>query len=446
MNIHQFYDEGLSHASYAIYSDGQMALIDPARNPEPYLDFAREQGATISIIVETHPHADFVSSHTELHRLTGATIYTSRLSGAEYPHEPFDDGDRIGLGKVWLEALNTPGHSPDSICVLLRDSNDQPQAVFTGDTLFVGDVGRPDLRENVGHITAKAEALARELYHSLRKKLLTLPENVRVYPAHGPGSLCGKNMGSDLSSTIGREAASNYALQPMSEDEFVALLLEQQPFVPRYFPFDVALNKRGAGAFGPSTAAIPRLDTANLESGTMVVDGRQQGQFKAGHLPGAFNIPDGLRFETWLGTIIGPGEPFYLLTDNAEALQLLIEKAAKIGYEQFIKGGVLFSSEGPMISPPFNAGEFVENPDSYTILDIRSTQEAADRPIFKGAINIPLPELRDRIHQIPVDKPVAVHCAGGYRSAIGSSLVAAALPSATVLDIGNHILDLIPVK
>ena len=445
MKIHQFYDDGLAHASYAILSDGVIALIDPARDPQPYLDFAGQYHARISAIVETHPHADFVSSHAELHYLTGATIYTSRLVGAEYPHRPFDDGDRIALGNVYLEAINTPGHSPDSICVLLRDEQRQPYAVFTGDTLFVGDVGRPDLRENVGNITANATALARQLYHSLRDKLMTLPPDVLVYPAHGPGSLCGKQMGNELQSTIAKEIRGNHALQAMDEDEFVALVTEQQPFIPPYFEYDVTLNKKGADGFKAGIDAIPVLDIPNgLVPGVTIIDGRPQAQFRVGHLPHAISIPDGLRFETWLGTVVRPGESFYLLAGDTQRLQTLIEKAAKIGYEQQIKGKSTIT-EGPVQSAPFDAGHFMDNQGAYTIVDIRNRQEVELRPIFDRAINVPLPELRDRVGEIPLGKPIAVHCAGGYRSAIGSSIIAAALPGAAVQDIGSHISEFTPI-
>src|SRR5690606_11413046 len=446
MNVHQFYDEGLAHAAYAITSGGTIALIDPGRDPRPYLDFADKHGARIAVIIETHPHADFVSSHAELHRLTGAVIYTSRLTGAEYPHRTFDDGDLIPLGDVQLKALGTPGHSPDSISVLLMDERNEPYAVFTGDTLFVGDVGRPDLRENVGNVTAKAEALARQLYHSLRGKLMVLPGHVLVYPAHGPGSLCGKNMGSDLFSTIEREAAGNYALQALSEDRFVNLLLDQQPFVPAYFEYAVTLNKRGADDLEASIAAIPMLgDPLDRLAGIPVVDTRSQEQFKAGHLPEALNIPDGLRFETWLGTIIHPREPFYLMAETEAQLELVIRKAAKIGYEQQVKAKAVIQG-GPTASPLFDMTRFVDDMDGYTIVDIRNRGEAAANPIFDKALNIPLPELRANVSRIPSGKPIAVHCAGGYRSAIGSSLLAAALPEADVLDISNRILDFTPAS
>ncbi|MFB2119658.1 MBL fold metallo-hydrolase [Parapedobacter sp. 2B3] len=446
MDIHQFYDEGLSHASYAVRNEDQIALIDPARDPRQYLDFAEHHGAKITAIIETHPHADFVSSHLELHQTIGATLYTSALVGAEYPYQPFDEGDRIAMGNVQLEALNTPGHSPDSICILLIDPQNKPHSVFTGDTLFVGDVGRPDLRERVGNITEKAAALARQLYRSTREKLMRLPADVLVYPAHGPGSLCGKNMGDNRHSTIGIEISSNYALQPMDEDEFVALIMEQQPFIPRYFEYDVMLNKKGAPAYQASIDAILTLNDLSLrDRDVLVVDGRPQTMFQSGHLPGAINVPDGLRFETWLGSIVDPGEAFYLMAEDAQQLQALIAKIAKIGYDQQAVGKAVITG-GPVQAASFDERHFAKNPQNYTIVDIRNSDEVAAQPIFSGSIPIPLPELRAHAAALPTDKTIVVHCAGGYRSAIGASIVAAALPHATVVDFGAHIHEFKPVS
>lgn len=441
MLVHQFYDKGLAHASYAILSEGVMVLIDPARNPQPYLNFAKQHNVQIQAVIETHPHADFVSCHLELHQLTGAIIYNSRLVGAEYPHQPFDDGSRIVVGNVYLEAINTPGHSPDSISILLLDDREAPYAVFTGDTLFVGDVGRPDLREHVGNVTAKAERLARQLYHSTRQKLMNLPHHVLVYPAHGPGSLCGKNMGDERYSSIGKEIKENYALQAMTEDEFVRLVTAEQPFVPKYFEYDVALNKKGADAFRKSIETLVTVGGVHeLERGITVVDGRPQAQFKTGHLHGAFNIPDGLKFETWLGSIIAPTEPFYLIAENREQLQILVEKAAKIGYEQQVKALVIVDG-GTAVSIPFDQKAFESNRQDYTVVDIRNLAEAEENSIFNHATHIPLFELREKVHELPTQKPIVVHCAGGYRSAIGSSIIAAALPNVAVLDMGAYISD-----
>ncbi|HMG07333.1 MAG TPA: MBL fold metallo-hydrolase, partial [Mucilaginibacter sp.] len=342
MIIQQFYDKGLAHASYAVIRTGKMIVIDPARNPKPYYDFAAQRDADIVGVIETHPHADFVSSHLEIHQATGAVIYCSRLTGAAYPHETFDDGDFIQLNDVKLKAINTPGHSPDSICILLEDEQGKDVAIFTGDTLFVGDVGRPDLRENVGNITAKKEELAKQMYQSTRHKLMTLPKSVIVYPAHGPGSLCGKNLSPDLESTIGRELRENYALQLMDELSFVKILTTDQPFIPKYFGYDVDLNKTGAQAFQQSVDAVDRIIAESpLQKDILIVDARPKQQFRNGHIKGAINLQDGDKFETWLGSVLKPGEPFYLIAENEDSLNILIKKAAKIGYENNIKAAML---------------------------------------------------------------------------------------------------------
>lgn len=424
MIVEQFYDKGLAHASYAILSEGQIALIDPARDPQSYYDFAKANNARIVAVVETHPHADFVSSHLEIARATGATLYASQLMGADYAHTSFDDGDSFKIGQAELRAINTPGHSPDSISVVLLDVKGKQHAVFTGDTLFIGDVGRPDLRESVGNMTAKREELARQMYRSTREKIMTLPAETIVYPSHGPGSLCGKSLGPELESTIGKQLQENYALQPMSEDRFVDVLLEDQPFVPKYFGFDVMLNKKGAADFEESLKAVPRIDRySHLEKEVLIIDTRSSSQFRAGHLPGSINLMDGGKFETWLGSIVGPAEMFYLIAETAEDLEAVIRKSAKIGYEKNIKGALQPPDTLPATGQPLaNAEELRANPEKFTILDIRNTGEAKTL-LFNKALNIPLPELRERISEIPQDKPVVVHCAAGYRSAAGVSII-----------------------
>src|SRR5690606_2166203 len=259
MKIERFYDINLAHASYAIVSKDEMALIDPARDPQPYYEFAIANNVTITAVIETHPHADFVSSHMEIQKKTNATVYVSRLLGAEYDHQSFDDGDEVQIGEVRLKAINTPGHSPDSISVLLLDETGKEHALFTGDTLFIGDVGRPDLRENVGNLTAKREALARQMYDSIQNKMTQIPDETLVYPAHGAGSLCGKNLSSDPYSTIGKERKENWAFQQQSEEEFVKSILQDQPFVPKYFGFNVSLNKKGASNYETSVHGVERL-------------------------------------------------------------------------------------------------------------------------------------------------------------------------------------------
>ncbi|WP_028297880.1 MBL fold metallo-hydrolase [Olivibacter sitiensis] len=439
MHIEQFYDDGLAHASYALLENKEVWLVDPARDPQSYYDFADEHGAKIKGVIETHPHADFVSSHLEIHHQTGATIYCSSLIEAEYPHEAIDQMDGISLGEYGLRALPTPGHSPDSICIVLNDGDGRDIAVFTGDTLFVGDVGRPDLRENVGSLRAKAEELAVQLYHSLHEKLLTLDDEVVVYPAHGAGSLCGKNMSSERSSTIGQERKSNYALQDMDESAFVDMITADQPFVPKYFPYDVALNKAGADELESSLAAVVLFPLeAAEEEDCLLVDGRTAADFAQGHHPKAINLPDGPKFETWAGSIIDPGESFYLLTDTEQEGRLLLRKLAKIGYEKQVKGLVLHSS-GKQASSPLPLQDFKEHPEHYTILDIRNDSEVKQGKLFANAIAIPLPRLRETVHLIPTDKAIVVHCAGGYRSAIGSSIIAQQVQGVPVYDLSHHV-------
>ena len=442
MKIHQIYDKGLAHASYAIVSNGEMAVVDPARDPQPYYDFAKEQQAKIVAVIETHPHADFISSHLEIHQQTGATIYASNKIGALYPHKGFDKGDRLKIGEVTLEAYNTPGHSPDSISILVVDKEGRQHSIFTGDTLFVGDVGRPDLREKGGEMESMRENLARQMFHSTRDVLMQLERNVLVYPAHGAGSLCGKNLSTDLSSTIGRELETNYALQEMPEEQFVTTLLEDQPFIPKYFKNSVELNKKGAPPFAQSIAKVTRLTAdEKLEEGVLVIDSRNQLQFKNAHLPNSINLMDGLKFETWLGSIVAPDEPFYLLADNEETLESLIRKTAKIGYEGNIKGAMVAAKTGDQHSRMVNVEHFKANPDAYHILDIRNTGEVKDGKIFEKAQAIPLHELRERSAEIPSAKPLMVHCAAGYRSAAGSSILENLLPDVEIYDLGEVIKE-----
>jgi hydroxyacylglutathione hydrolase len=442
MIIHQFYDKSLAHASYAVIRDGKMIVIDPARDPQPYYDFATLHDATLIGVIETHPHADFVSSHLEIHQVTDATIYVSKLVGAAYPHESFDDGDSIHLADIKLKAINTPGHSPDSICILLQDENGYDRALFTGDTLFVGDVGRPDLRENIGTLTAKKEELAAQLYYSLHEKIGVLPHHVTVYPAHGPGSLCGKNMSADLQSTIGRELKENYALQIGSEQEFVKMLTADQPLIPAYFGYDVDLNKKGAPAFQQSIDAVAKLDDkASLEKNILVIDSRPKAEFTNGHIKGAINLQDGDKFETWLGSIVQPDEQFYLIAATPDNLDGIIKKAAKIGYEQNIKGALLFpgKTNGQLIN--FDLNDFKTSPERYTIVDVRNWSEINEGKIFDDAIAIPLPELREQVNKIPTGKPIVVHCAGGYRSAAAVSIIAGKLNTTPVHDLSDAISE-----
>lgn len=429
MEIKQFEDKNLAHYSYAIVSNGEVALIDPARNPQPYYDFAKQHNAKIKAVIETHPHADFVSSHLEIHNTTAATIYVSKLLGAEYEHQTFDEGDAIVLGSLTLKSINTPGHSPDSISIVAIDENGKQQAVFTGDTLFIGDCGRPDLREHAGTITAAKAELAKQMFHSLRNKLMTLPDDVLVYPAHGAGSLCGKGLSEQSSSTIGAEKISNWSLQNLSEAEFVKELLTDQPFIPKYFPVDVGVNKKGADAFATSISKVQlrepvtRAGCANeLNPDVLIIDSRPQKQFKKAHLKNAINLMNDTKFETWLGSIVNPDEQFYLIAESETVLNELIERTAKIGYEKQITLAFVLNY-GNAEMKPFDSEQLKGNENNFTIIDVRNHSEVKTNKIFTNAIHIPLHELRERTNEIPVHKPILVHCAGGYRSAAGSSIL-----------------------
>jgi len=440
MKIKQFEDESLAHYSYAVLSECEqkIILIDPARNPQPYYDYAETNNATIVGVIETHPHADFVSSHLEIAETTGATVYISEKVNVFYPHQGFDEGRSVELGKIKLTAVNTPGHSPDSICILLEHRGVQ-KAVFTGDTLFIGDCGRPDLREGAGSIRLDRNELAKMMYHSLHQKLAVLNDDVIVYPAHGAGTLCGKNLSSERQSTIGEEKQTNWSLQPQSEEDFVKELLSDQPFIPAYFPFDVELNRKGAAPFRQNVGKVPFSESMpETEAGIFTVDIREEQKYKQGALPYSINLMGGGKFETWLGSIIRPEEPFYLAGDKREDVYAMIERAAAIGYETQLKQAFVLSA-GPVKTEKLDVEKFRNHTGDYTIVDVRNESEVKHNKIFENSISVPLGLLRQHINRIPAGKPIVVHCAGGYRSAAGSSLIRSLLPDLTVYDLGDTI-------
>ncbi|RIV71365.1 MBL fold metallo-hydrolase [Flagellimonas aequoris] len=440
MEIKQFEYKPLAHYSYAIVSNGEMAVIDPERNPMQYYAFAQEHEAKIVAVIETHPHADFVSSHLQIHQETGAVIYHSKMLGADYEYHPFDEGDSIKLGDITISALNTPGHSPDSITVVAEQAG--KMALFTGDTLFIGDVGRPDLREKAGNMTAKRQELAEMMYDTIQNKFKDLPDGALVYPAHGAGSLCGKNLSSDNSSTLGNERMGNWAFKPQSKEAFVGTLLDSQPFIPSYFGFDVDTNRRGPENLRTSVAKVPFKLNTTAEG--LIIDVRDEVVFKKGHLPGSINVmavSENSKFETWLGSIVEPSEPFSIVIDKPEDLDMILERVAKIGYEKQVKL-VLTMDESQMVqSNKLDLSDFKKNKDGYTIVDIRNQSEVEEGKFFEQAINIPLNDLRKSVDQIPMDKPLIVHCAGGYRSTAGSSILEKLVDKVPVYDLGENVND-----
>lgn len=443
MKVEQFYDKDLGHASYAILSQREVALVDPGRDPQPYIEFAENNQASITAVLETHPHADFTSCHLELHNKLGAKVYINPKVGVSYPHEPLEDGDEVRIGKLTIRTLFTPGHSPDHNSYLLLDENGRSHSVYTGDSLFVGDVGRPDLREGAGNIQMERERLAKMMYQTMRNVFEPLEDDVIVYPAHGAGSLCGKAMNEETFSTIGQEKQHNWAFQIDNEQLFAKSLLEDQPFIPKYFPADVEMNRAGVPAYDTSIEAVPRLEeVAELDEEVLVIDGRPQLVFKSGHKVGALNIINNAKFETWLGSVVAPDEEFYLVAENDQELENLISKAAKIGYEKNIKGAVTaspdqFESQNELI----DLDEFKNQMDRFFVLDVRNAPEFASCKFFDHAVNIPLHQLREEANKITTEKPIVVHCAGGARSALGTSILYALLPENKVYDLSEAVKE-----
>jgi hydroxyacylglutathione hydrolase len=444
MKVKQFNDAPLAHYSYAIVSNGKMALVDPSRDPMPYYKYAEQQNAEIVAVFETHPHADFVSSHLQISEETGADIYVSKLLGADYKHKTFDKGDSLKMGEVIFKALNTPGHSPDSITIVAEEGKET--ILFTGDTLFIGDVGRPDLREAVGNMTAKRVELAKDMYHTLKEKFNGLPDEAIVYPAHGAGSLCGKNMSSDPSSTLGNERRGNWAFQEQTEEEFVTEIIKGQPFIPAYFGFNVDINKKGADSLNKAKGIDLKLNVKELDSKIVKVDVRDHEKYKKGHLLNSINIMASTptqKFETWLGAIIEPNEAFYLVVDSVDDIDEILSRVIKIGYEKQLMAFVTLSSEVSRSSEVLDIKDFKSNPEKYTIIDIRNEGEIAEGKIFEKALAFPLNELRQKLDSIPADKPIMVHCAGGYRSSAGSSILESVFKDTKVYDLSDEIKDFI---
>lgn len=334
--------------------------------------------------------------------------------------------------------MNTPGHSPDSITIVAKEGN--KTILFTGDTLFIGDVGRPDLREKAGNMQVKRQELAEAMYHTMQQKFTELPDDAIVYPAHGAGSLCGKSLSDANSSTLGNERMGNWAFKQQTQEQFVATLLDSQPFIPSYFGYNVAMNKKGAETLRNALAEVP----FKLESTAkgLIVDVREESEYKNGHLEGSFNIQatsENSKFETWLGAIIKPEEKFSLVIDKPEELETLLQRVAKIGYERQLQVVLTLSEENPIKMKSLDVQDFKNNPDNYTIVDIRNQSEIKEGKFFEKALAHPLNELRETAKNIPTNKPIVVHCAGGYRSAAGSSILEGELAGATIFDLSDAV-------
>lgn len=439
-SIEQFEDKGLAHFSYAVMADKKIILIDPQRNPKIYIDFATAEGAKIIGVIETHPHADFVSSHLEIHKQFSVPIYSSSLTKSSYPLTPFDDGNMIKLSdKVGLRSLFTPGHAPDHIAAVLTEDG-QDKALFSGDSLFLGDVGRPDLLDYSKESDKQRKHLAGLMYDTIHEKLAKLNDDVIVYPSHGAGSLCGKSIRKAASSTIGFEKKTNYAFEKRTKEEFINLLLSDQPFIPKYFAYDVRLNHKGAPQAQGSIAKVKVLaKNYRPDPGSVVVDSRAQKDFKASHLPNAINIQATGPFETWLGSLVAPESKFYLVATDQHGLDLALKKAAAIGYEANIEGAFIYDALDGQKTEIFDVRSFDPSDNKYTCIDVRSAREVEHQPILEGSINIPLQELAERVKEIPKDKPVLIYCGSGYRSATGASILQTQVPSLQVYDLSTGV-------
>ncbi len=425
MYFQQFYLTCLSHASYMIGSEGVACVVDPQRDVSTYLDEARAQGLRIEHIIETHLHADFVSGHRELAERTGAKIYVGARAGAKFPHVAVKDGMEIRFGRVILRFLETPGHTIESISATVTDLDrgENPVAVLTGDTLFIGDVGRPDLAPDL-----TPQQLAGMLYDSLHQKLLTLPDEVEVYPAHGAGSLCGKAMRPERQSTIGKERAWNYALRPATKEEFVRLLTADLPERPGYFALDAEINRSGA----PSVENLPAIAQLSAEdvlarqaAGAIVLDTRSAQQFGAGHIPGAVHIALSGQYASSAATILGLDHDIILIAEDEEHLEESRLRLARVGLERVVgtlKGGMA-SWSGPVAEVgQIPVEELSRELEHVQVVDVRRQGEW-DEGHIEGAKLIPLNMLQKRLGELSHDRPIAVHCKGGYRSSIASSLI-----------------------
>ena len=430
MYFEQFYLGCLAHASYLLASEGEAVVVDPQRDVELYLAAAAQQGVAIRHIVETHLHADFVSGHKELAARTGAKIYIGAEAGAMFSHVPVGDGYELRFGKASIRVRETPGHTPESICLVVTDEEKSPApwAVLTGDTLFIGDVGRPDLSPR--HTPAQLAGL---LYDSLHNKLLALTDDVLVYPAHGAGSLCGKNMRAERSSTIGTERLTNYALQIKSREEFVRQLTSNLPARPEYFVKDAEINRAGAGALSdlpPLRPLTPAELNAMLSGGEIALDVRPGDEFAAGHVPGSVNIALSGQFASWAGTVLGLSAHPVLIGDSDSQLEEARLRLARVGIEVldgYLDGGIpAWKKSGFRLATisQLTAGEIDARLklNDVHVLDVRREPEW-DAAHIENATWWPLDNFRVSPPELDHNAPIAVHCKGGYRSMIASSLL-----------------------
>lgn len=434
MKFDQYYLECLSHASYMIGDEttGRAVVVDPQRDINQYIADAEAAGMNIEMIIETHFHADFLSGHLELAEATGAEICYSSVAEPEFPHRKMADGEKVSLGEITLEFRHTPGHTPESMSIVVweKPSDTAPYAVLTGDTLFVGDVGRPDLLASIGF---SRDELADMLYDSIKNKLMTLPDATRIYPAHGAGSACGKNLSTELWSTIGSQRLTNYAVKAADKDTFIALVTEGQPPAPEYFVYNAILNRQNRKLLDeegvPLEMSFAEV-TAAISDGAVLIDGRDSEDFARGHFKSAINVGLAGRYAEFAGSIIKPDVDLILMVDDGFELEAKT-RLGRIGFDRVI--GVLAQPLKAMLdhqdqvqtASRLTVVDFAERQREIShlqVVDVRNPGEVADGAI-PDAIAIPVGQLPARVAELDPSRPTVVYCAGGYRSSVAASLL-----------------------
>jgi glyoxylase-like metal-dependent hydrolase (beta-lactamase superfamily II)/rhodanese-related sulfurtransferase len=434
MKIEQIYTGCLAQGAYYIESDGEAVVIDPLREVQPYLEKAKTSGARIKYVFETHFHADFVSGHLDLSKATGAPIVFGPGAAPSFPAHIASDGEKIRVGKVTFTVLHTPGHTMESVCYLLNDESGAPKALFSGDTLFIGDVGRPDLAQKGG---ISQEHLAGLLYESLRNKILPLPDGLTVYPAHGAGSACGKNMSKETTDTLGHQKQTNYALQSMTKEEFVAAVTDGLSAPPQYFPENVRLNREGYESLdtimrrGAQALRPEAFEAAANETQALILDTRLPDSFARGFIPNSINIGLDGTFAPWVGTLILDVRQPILIVADAGREQEVITRLARVGYDNTI--GYLAGGFASWLSAGKET-DTVETADARAlaaaiekgagVIDVRRESEYRFERI-EEAINLPLDFVNNNFHEVDPDRTCYVHCASGYRSMIYISILKA---------------------
>jgi hydroxyacylglutathione hydrolase len=431
----QYYLDCLSQASYLVgdESTGRAVVVDPRRDVGEYLADAGAQGLTIELVVETHFHADFLSGHLEMAAATGAEIGYSSVATPDFPFRPLGDGERLDLGEVVLEFRHTPGHTPESMSIVVweRAEDPEPYAVLTGDTLFIGDVGRPDLLSSFGH---SREDLAGSLYDSLHNRLMSLPDATRVFPGHGAGSACGKNLSTETSSTIGDQRRTNYAVKLPDKETFIGLITEGQPTAPEYFSHDAVLNRSDHALLDedepPAGLLLADLDAA-VQGGAVVVDGRDPEEFARGHVVGSINIGLNGRYAEFAGSILPVDADIVLVVDPGSELEAK-NRLARIGLDRVV--GNLVDPYAVMQARPGRVAtasrltadmlaDRLSDVDDLQLVDVRSPGECGTSGVIQGSVNLPVPVVRARMGELSPGRPTVVYCAGGYRSSVVASML-----------------------